>query len=629
MSQPLDTAAEVYAVERWSEGYFAIDREGRVRVRPDRQGRGVSLDAIVDRLPDENLQLPVLLRFQGILRDRVDQLTGAFAQAREQDDYQGRYTAVYPVKVNQQRAVVEEIVRHGGDRVGLEAGSKPELMAVLGVAPEEAVIVCNGYKDREYLRLALIGEKLGHRVYIVVEKLSELRLLLEEARALDVAPRIGVRIRLASVGSGNWQNTGGEKSKFGLSANQVLSAIRHLREAGMQDALQLLHFHLGSQLANIRDIQRGMREAARFYAELQAMGVNIRVMDVGGGLGVDYEGTGSRSYCSMNYSMQQYAQAIVRTLWEICEARGLPHPDIISESGRALTAHHAVLVTNVVDLESVPDTVPPASENAAPMMLRDLRELLQGLDERSPVEAYHDALHWLSEAQGAYTHGVLDLGQRAEAEQLYQAICHRVRQRLNGDIRHHRDIMDELNEKLAHRLFCNFSLFQSLPDVWAIEQVFPILPLSRLNEPLDHRVVIRDLTCDSDGRVDRYVDHNGLEATLPFPEPRPAGEDRIAFFMVGAYQEILGDMHNLFGDTDSVNVEVHEGSEDSDFAFSGAEQGDSTDELLRYVHFDPEELRARYRHKVAAARLDQADARDLLAYLDDGLKAYTYLESGS
>jgi arginine decarboxylase len=629
MSSKPDSATEIYAVEQWSEGYFAIDTQGCVRVRPDRKGRGVALDRIVDRLPEANLKLPVLLRFQGILRDRVDRLCEAFGQAREQDSYEGSYTAVYPIKVNQQRAVVAEIVRHGEQRVGLEAGSKPELMAVLGVAPRGAVIVCNGYKDREYLRLALIGEKLGHKVHIVVEKLSELRILVEEARALEVTPRIGVRVRLASVGAGNWQNTGGEKSKFGLSASQVLEAVEQLRAQDMGDCLQLLHFHLGSQLANIRDIQRGMREAARFYAELRALGVGIRVMDVGGGLGVDYEGTGSRSYCSMNYSIQQYAQAIVRALWEVCEDQGLPHPDIISESGRALTAHHAVLVTNVVDIESVPDQGVAAVDDDAPMVLQDLHELYKAADSRSPVEVYHDALHWLSESQGAYTHGVLNLAQRAQAEQLYQAICQRVRRRLNGSVRHHREILDELNEKLAHRLFCNFSLFQSLPDIWAIQQVFPILPLSRLNEPLDHRVLICDLTCDSDGRVDRYVDHNGLETTLPFPEPRPAGVDRIAFFMVGAYQEILGDMHNLFGDTDSVNVEVQEGSEDTGFRFSGAEQGDSTDELLRYVHFDPEELRGRYREKVAAARLDQAEARDLLAHLDEGLKAYTYLESGS
>ncbi|MCP1728133.1 arginine decarboxylase [Natronospira proteinivora] len=614
-------AADVYAIQRWGDGYFSVDGQGALRVHPDRQGPGVSLPAVIAALHEAQLQLPVLLRFRGILRDRVDRLCQAFEQARAHDDYQGQYTAVYPIKVNQQRAVVEEIVSHGGERVGLEAGSKPELMAVLGVAPVGSVIICNGYKDRDYLRLALIGEKLGHRVYVVVEKLSELGMLLDEARALGVKPRIGIRIRLASVGSGNWQNTGGEKSKFGLSATQLLSAVERLRQAGMADCLKLLHFHLGSQLANIRDIQRGLREAARFYAELHAQDVPVEIMDVGGGLGVDYEGTASRSYCSMNYSLAQYAQAIVRTFWEVCQEADLPHPHIISESGRALTAQHAVLVTNVVDLESPSRQSPQAPEEEAPLIIRDLWELYEQAGQRPAVEVYHDAVHWLSESQSMYTHGVLGLQRRAQAEALYQAICHRVKDRLEPHIRHHQEPQDELNEKLAHRLFCNFSLFQSLPDVWAIEQVFPILPISRLNEPLTERVVIRDLTCDSDGRVDRYVDQHGLESTLPFPEP--CREDHIAFFMVGAYQEILGDMHNLFGDTDSVDVEVSGEA----FGFSGAEHGDRADALLRYVHFDPDALLASYRDKVSKAGLAEAEQQDLLAHMQAGLRAYTYLDS--
>jgi len=620
-SRPSSPAADIYAIQRWSDGYFSVDDSAELCVHPDRQGPGVSLPRIIAGLGQEGLQLPVLLRFRGILRDRVDRLCEAFERARAHDDYQGRYTAVYPIKVNQQRAVVEEIVGHGRGRVGLEAGSKPELMAVLGVAPAGAVIVCNGYKDRDYLRLALIGEKLGHRVHIVVEKLSELGMLLAEARALDVRPRIGVRIRLASVGSGNWQNTGGEKSKFGLSATQLLSAVDRLRQAGMTDCLKLLHFHLGSQLANIRDIQRGLREAARFYAELHAQGVPVETMDVGGGLGVDYEGTASRSYCSMNYSLAQYAQAIVRSFWEICEEANLPHPHIISESGRALTAHHAVLVSNVVDVESPSKQPPEAPDPSAPLIIRDLWELYEQAGDRPPVEVYHDAVHWLSESQGMYTHGVLDLAQRAQAEALYQATCHRVKARLQPHVRHHQEPLDALNEKLAHRLFCNFSLFQSLPDVWAIEQVFPILPIRRLDEPLDERVVICDLTCDSDGRVDRYVDQHGLESTLPFPVPRR--EDQIAFFMVGAYQEILGDMHNLFGDTDSVDVEVA----DQHFTFSGAEHGDRADALLRYVHFDPNTLLASYRSKIAAAALPEEEQARLLAHMEAGLQAYTYLDS--
>jgi arginine decarboxylase len=613
---------EIYAVDRWSDGYFDIV-DGRVHVRPGRDGPGAALDELARSLPGQDLKLPVLLRFKGILRDRVDALCDAFERARKHDGFRGAYTAVYPIKVNQQRAVVEEIVSHGGQRVGLEAGSKPELMAVLGIASPGSVIVCNGYKDREYLRLALIGQRIGHRVYVVIEKLSELDALIREAEDMRLRPRIGVRIRLASVGAGNWQNTGGEKSKFGLSATQVLAAVERLRAAGMTDCLELLHFHLGSQLANIRDIQRGLREAVRHYAELHHLGVPVKVMDVGGGLGVDYEGTGSRSYCSMNYSVQQYAQAIVRAMWEICTECDLPHPDLITESGRALTAHHAVLVSNIIDVESVSEEAPEAPADDAPLILHDLWEGLQETAGRSPVEAYHDALHWLSEVQAMYVHGVLDLHQRAHAERIYQAICRRVRSRLDPTARNHREILDELNEKLALKLFTNMSVFQSLPDVWAIEQVFPILPLVRLDEPLSQRALVRDLTCDSDGRIDHYVDRNGLEATLPVPALRGDGSDLLGFFMVGAYQEILGDMHNLFGDTDSVNVEIEA---DGSFRFAGGERGDSIDELLRYVHFDPEELLTSYRGKIAAAGLTAEEAEACLGELQDGLVGYTYLE---
>ena len=622
MSKTANDANQIYAVERWGEGYFRVDSEGVLRVFPERSGPGARLPEIIDAALEQGLRLPLLLRFRGILRDRVNHLCAAFDRAREHDDYRGGYIAVYPIKVNQQRAVVEEIVAHGRERVGLEAGSKPELMAVLGVAPANSVIVCNGYKDREYLDLALTGQQLGHRVYIVVEKLSEIDALIRRSRARGLRPRIGIRIRLASAASGNWQNTGGEKSKFGLSADQLLGALERLDRAGLTECLELLHFHLGSQLPRIRDIQRGMREAARFYAELRELGAPIQVMDVGGGLGIDYEGTRSRSECSVNYSTDQYAQSIVRALWEVCRETGQPHPDIITESGRALTAHHAVLVTDVVDTEPVPAAEPEAPGKEAALILQDLWELYRDGPGRPPVEVYHDAQHWIEEARQMHVHGVLDLRQRTVAERLYHALCRTVHARLDRRNRQHLPVLDELNEKLAQRLFCNFSLFQSLPDVWAIEQIFPILPLERMNEPLDHRVVVRDLTCDSDGRIDRYVDGDGLETTLPFPEPRAAGGDRIAFFLVGAYQEILGDMHNLFGDTDSVNVELDGPGR---FHFSGSEHGDRARALLEHVHFDTASLRQAYTDKIAAAGITGEAAEDLLAQLDAGLAAYTYL----
>ncbi|MDE0853387.1 MAG: biosynthetic arginine decarboxylase [Nevskia sp.] len=616
-------AAALYNIPQWGEGYFGVGPDGHLRVRPYRDRSPVEIDLyeLAQRLPREGLELPVLVRFTDILHDRVDALTGAFASVIAEYGYRGAYTAVYPIKVNQQRDVVEAIVRHGGSRVGLEAGSKPELAAVLGVAPSGSVIVCNGYKDRGYVRRALIGQKLGHRVYIVVEKPGELALVLEESKNLDVAPLIGLRVRLASIGAGKWQNTGGEKSKFGLSCSQVLESLELLRQAGALDALRMIHFHLGSQIANVQDIQRGMREAARFYAELRALGAPIDTVDVGGGLGVDYEGTRSRSSCSMNYSQREYARNIVRTLQEVCAESGQPEPNLISESGRALTAHHAVLVTGVIDHEAAPATLPPPPAQDEPSILHELHDLLGEVAARGPLECLHDAVTFLGEAQSQYTHGVLSLTQRAHAEKTYFAVCRATVPRLDPAIRSHREALDELREKLADKYFCNFSVFQSVPDAWAIDQVFPILPIHRLDEHPLLRVTLCDLTCDSDGRIDQYVDRGGLEPTLPAHVLQPGQPYLLGFFMVGAYQEILGDMHNLFGDTNAVNVVV----EGDGWKLQGAENGDRTDELLRYVHFAPEELAQTYRKKFANADLPAAQRAALLAELEAGLSGYTYL----
>jgi len=616
-------ALDLYNVPHWGEGYFDVSAEGHVIVQPQGPGSKHTLDLyrLAQALPREGLALPVLVRFTDILRDRVDRLTGAFADVIAEYSYRGGYTAVYPIKVNQQRSVVEAIVSHGGARVGLEAGSKPELAAVLGLAPSGSIVVCNGYKDRGYIRRALIGQLLGHRVYIVVEKPSELPLVLDEARTLGVSPLIGLRVRLASIGAGKWQNTGGEKSKFGLSCAQVLEAVATLREAGALDALRMIHFHLGSQIANVQDIQRGMREAARFYAELRALGAPVDTVDVGGGLGVDYEGTRSRSSCSMNYTQHEYARQIVRTLQEVCAEAGAPEPDLISESGRALTAHHAVLITDVIDHETTPRLAPPAPAADAPPILKDLHALLGAFDRRGPLECLHDAATLLGEAQAQYTHGVLTLTQRAYAECTYYAVCHELTPRLDYNIRAHREALDELREKLAEKYFCNFSVFQSVPDAWAIEQVFPILPIHRLDERPSVRATLCDLTCDSDGRIDHYVDRGGLEPTLPAHPLRADEPYLLAFFMVGAYQEILGDMHNLFGDTNAVNVVV----DDGDWRFEGAEHGDRTDELLRYVHMAPEALAQTYRRKFAAVEIPAAQRAALLAELEAGLSGYTYL----
>ncbi|ADP96036.1 biosynthetic arginine decarboxylase [Marinobacter adhaerens] len=635
MSEASATPAhKVYNIAHWSDGYIGVNDQGQVLIRPDRghSPARINLPELTRTLTESGVQLPVLVRFVDILHDRVNKLCNAFNKVAEEHAYQGGYTAVYPIKVNQQRRVVEELLAAepaaSNGQIGLEAGSKPELMAVLAMSQQPgSVIVCNGYKDREYIRLALIGQTLGHRVFIVVEKKSELPLILEEAKSLGVSPLIGVRARLATIGKGNWQNTGGEKSKFGLSASQVLDVVDTLREAGALDTLQLLHFHLGSQIANIRDIQTGLRECARFYSELRQMGAPIGTVDIGGGLGVDYEGTRSRSSCSMNYSVYEYAYNVVHVLQAECDRHGTPHPDLISESGRALTAHHSVLVTNVIDHEAPENRTPqqPGATASAPLhdLWRDLESLQDTNTPRSLAEIYHDVLHAMADVHAQFAHGVLSLQERADAETLYTRCCRLLRDQLDSSNRAHREIIDELNEKLAEKLFVNFSLFQSLPDVWGIDQIFPVMPINGLDRPLNRRAVIQDITCDSDGRIDRYVDGQGTETTLPLPEERSGEPLLMGFFMTGAYQEILGDMHNLFGDTHSVDVRL---TPEGGYEISAPITGDTVAKVLRYVNFEPEALMEAYRGKFAASALAAETQAALMAELAAGLDGYTYLE---
>ncbi|MDW5378375.1 biosynthetic arginine decarboxylase [Halomonas sp. HP20-15] len=627
-------ARRTYNIDQWGSGYFDVDDHGHAVVRPlgsEIEGPALPLDALVDQLREAGLRLPVLVRFTDILHDRVEQLCAAFDTAMREESFQGGYTAVYPIKVNQQRRVVEEILatqERGHGRVGLEAGSKPELLAVLALSTDgSSLIVCNGYKDREYVRLALMGEKLGHRVYLVVEKFSELNLILEEAERIGVKPRIGLRARLASVGKGKWQDSGGEKSKFGLTAMQILGVVERLREADALASLQLVHFHLGSQIANIRDIQRGLRECARFYRSLRELGAPVDTVDVGGGLGVDYEGTRSRSFCSINYSMREYASNVVWAFSQACEAEGIPHPHLISESGRALTAHHAVLITNVIDEERIGETAPPrrrAEDDPQVDELWRVYDRLETMQEpRGQVEAYHDLTQAIAELQERFVVGMADLDARAEGEAVYFAACQRLRSRLDGRNRAHRDIADELGEKLADKLFVNFSLFQSLPDVWGIKQVFPVLPLTGLDREPTRRGVIQDITCDSDGRIDSYVDGQGLESTLPLPEWDDHDDKLLGLFLVGAYQEILGDLHNLFGDTDSVDAAL---DADGQWQLSSLQHGDRVADVLRYVNFDAEVLRARLDAQLQASSLDDAERTHFMDDLAAGLEGYTYLE---
>lgn len=633
MTSPAAKARRTYNIDQWGSGYFDVDDRGHAVVRPlgnEIDGPALPLDALVDRLREAGLRLPVLVRFTDILHDRVEQLCAAFDAAMHEEAYRGGYTAVYPIKVNQQRRVVEEILatqERGHGRVGLEAGSKPELLAVLALSGDgPSLIVCNGYKDREYVRLALMGEKLGHKVYLVIEKYSELTLILEEAESLGVRPRIGLRARLASVGKGKWQDSGGEKSKFGLTATQILGVVERLREAGALDSLQLVHFHLGSQIANIRDIQRGLRECARFYQSLRSLGAPVDTVDVGGGLGVDYEGTRSRSFCSINYSMREYASNVVWAFRQACEAEGVPHPHLISESGRALTAHHAVLITNVIGEERIDERPPTRTVEGDPQVdeLWSVFERLATMTEpRGQVEAYHDLIQAIGELQERFVMGLAAIEARAEGEAVYFAACQRLRAKLDSRNRAHREIVDELAEKLADKLFVNFSLFQSVPDVWGIKQIFPVLPLSGLDREPTRRGVIQDITCDSDGRIDSYVDGQGLESTLPLPEWDDDGDKLLGMFLVGAYQEILGDLHNLFGDTDSVDAAL---DSDGGWRLSNAIHGDSVTDVLRYVNFDAEVLRRRLKAQLDGSGLDRDERDTFMADLAAGLEGYTYLE---
>ncbi len=626
-------AREIYNIRFWGGGYFDIDDRGHLLVYPDRNQHHTSINlySLTTELKAVGLSLPVLVRFGDILRDRVNDLHEAFSRAMQEEGFDGGFTAIYPIKVNQQRQVVEAILAASDEVVGLEAGSKPELMVVLAAARAGTTLICNGYKDREYIRLALIGSRMGSQVYIVIEKLSELELVLEEADRLNIVPLLGVRVRLASIGAGKWQNTGGEKSKFGLSAAQVLQAVECLRKRGMLHTLQLMHFHLGSQISNIHDIQRGVDEAARYYSEFRRLGVPISSVDVGGGLGVDYEGSRTRSVCSMNYTVQEYANNVVHALRQICTEQNLPHPRILTESGRALTAHHAVLITEVVEVEQTPDgtDISPSSQQQ-PAIIEALAGNLATLQnncesERSLLEAWHDARYGLSEARSMYTHGLLTLEQRALTEQLYFATCWQIRARLSSRSRVHRDVLDELNEKLADKYFCNFSLFQSLPDVWAIDQLFPVVPLHRLDEEPERRAVLQDITCDSDGRIDSYVERNGLESTLPLHLPRSGEPYLLGIFLVGAYQEILGDEHNLFGSTHTVNVEL---VEDGGYRLLDARRGDNIASVLRQVDFDAQQLLGCYRNKLVAADISSGKQAQYLRQLEHGLSVYTYLESG-
>ncbi len=628
----IESARSLYNVEGWGIGFFDINEAGHVVVRPDREktDRELDLFELANDLEEQGVGLPLLLRFSDILRSRIESLNEKFSRARAEFAYEGGYTTVYPIKVNQQRHVVEEIVEFGKVAgVGLECGSKPELQAVLGLAEHtDHLIVCNGYKDEEFMRLALMGQKLGHQVFIVLEQLSEVDVLLQVADELGVTPTAGVRIKLYSEGSGRWAKSGGEKSKFGLSTAQLVRLVDRLKSENRLDILKLIHFHLGSQITDIRYIKAGLQEVSRYYAELRGLGVDITHVDVGGGLGVDYDGSNSTSQASVNYSLQEYADDVIYTMAESCRQHELPMPHIISESGRALTAHHALLLLSVIDVESQADNaVPELTEDHHTLlheMAADYASLSKRVSKKRVREVYHDATFDKERAQEFFNSGVLTLRDRAIAEQIYLSTIALVAKIAQRDRDEYSDIIDDLEATMVDRYFCNFSLFQSLPDSWAIDQIFPIMPIHRLNEEPTRRGTIQDVTCDSDGKIERFI---GDRVPRPSLELHPFNDGDpyiIGIFLTGAYQEILGDLHNLFGDTNAVHIRL---SQTNGYEVTDLVHGDTVTEVLAYVQFRASDLLATFRRKVAnATSLARQEANTFIADYIAGLEGYTYLE---
>ena len=628
----IDSARALYNIEGWGDGFFDINEKGHVVVRPDKDHPERSLDLfeLAIDLEAQGVTLPVLLRFSDILRSRIEALNKKFHTAIEEFSYTGGYTTVYPIKVNQQRHVVEEIVEFGkATGVGLECGSKPELQAVLALREStDHLIVCNGYKDEEFMRLALMGQRLGHKVFIVIEQVSELDVLLQVAGEMGVEPECGVRIKLSTEGSGRWAQSGGEKSKFGLSPAQLMQVIDKLTAAGKLGIVKLIHCHLGSQITDIRFIKRGLQELARYYAELRAMGLDITHVDVGGGLGVDYDGSQSTAQASVNYSLQEYANDIVYTLGEVCRDRELPMPHIISESGRALTAHHALLLVSVIDVESAAEQpVPPINGDDHPLlheMSDDLKTVTRkNASLRRVREVYHDAVFDKERAQALFNSGVLSLRNRALAERLYLCSINQIARVAQKHRDEFDDIMADLDAALVDRYFCNFSLFQSLPDSWAIDQLFPIMPIHRLGEEPTRQGTLQDITCDSDGKIDRFVGGRTGEPSMALHPFSDADPYILGIFLTGAYQEILGDLHNLFGDTNAVHVRLTEqGYEITDLV-----HGDTVTEVLNYVQFRASDLLTTFRRKVqAATAISREEANMFIAEYVAGLEGYTYLE---
>ena len=614
----IEDSEELYNIPGWGRNYFSVNEKGHIIVTPRVGFASVDLKDVMDELQVRDVPAPVLLRFPDILDNRIEKISNCFNVASEQYDYQAKNYMIYPIKVNQMRQVVEEIVSYGKKfNIGLEAGSKPELHAVLATnIAENALIICNGYKDESYINLALLAQKMGRCIYIVVEKLNELRMIADLAKKLNVRPNIGIRIKLSSTGSGKWSESGGDQSKFGLNSSELLEALGILERRDMKDCLKLIHFHIGSQINKIRVIKNALREATQFYVQLSKLGYGVEFIDIGGGLGVDYDGSrSSSSESSMNYSIQEYANDAVSAIVDVCQKNNLPQPNIITESGRSLTAHHSVLIFEVLETTQLP-------------IWKDNEELdpdAHELDSNGIFESWHDALQIREEALDRFSLGMLDLKTRAQIEKLFWSVAREVGEIANS-MKHVPDDLRKIAKMVPDKYFCNFSLFQSLPDSWAIDQLFPIVPVSRLDEKPTRTCTIQDITCDSDGKIANFISPMGTSSSLPVHTLKQGESYYLAVFLVGAYQEILGDMHNLFGDTNAVHISVFK----DHYEIEQIIEGESVDEVLDYVQYNPKKLvrnlESWVTQSMKAGTITPEEGRVFISTYRSGLFGYTYLE---
>ncbi|MDO4215550.1 MAG: biosynthetic arginine decarboxylase [Bacteroidales bacterium] len=625
----IEDSEELYNIKGWGVNYFGINDKGHVYVTPRKNSVQVDLKELVDDLATRHVTAPVLLRFPDILDNRIEKTSDCFTKAAKEYDYQAEHFIIFPIKVNQMRPVVEEIISHGKKfNLGLEAGSKPELHAVLATNMDsDSLIICNGHKDQNFIELALLAQKMGKRVFLVIEKLPELKTIAEAAKKLGVKPNLGIRIKLASSGTGKWAESGGDASKFGLTSSELLKALQMLDEMGLRECLKLIHFHIGSQITKIRRISTALREAAQFYVQLHAMGFNIEFVDCGGGLGVDYDGTrSSNSESSVNYSIQEYVNDCVYTLVDAANKNGIPHPNIITEGGRSLSAHHSVLIMDVLESVSpaqMPEDFHPSESDH--QLVHDLTEIWDKLSSRSMLEDWHDAEDIREEALDLFRHGIIDLKTRAQIESLYWSISREVSELCHTQ-KHVPDELRKLDKQMSDKYFCNFSLFQSLPDSWGIDQLFPIMPIARLDEKPTRSATLQDITCDSDGKITTYVNYNQQTNYLPLHPVKPEEHYYIGVFLVGAYQEILGNMHNLFGDTNAVHISVTNDHYEIDQLIDGETVAD----VLEYVQYDPKKLVRRLEIWVSKAvkegRITEAEGKEFISNYRAGLYGYTYLE---